>query len=73
MVDEQDGVHVIRHDYEGVQNDIRTQFGCLEPFFPRNLANRAQAHGLSSNLAQHGVTVVGTNRHEIRTFIGVIE
>jgi len=69
---QKNSVHVVRHDDEGIQRDMRKMIGNRIPAIQHDLTRRAQPHFPVHHRTKQDSTFMGADRYEIRSGPGVI-
>ena len=72
IVDEDDPMHMIRHDNEGVDGGIRRGCRYVFPAANDDVTKRRQPHSLFGDITEETCTPVRTDRDEIESRTGVI-
>ena len=70
--DDDNTVHMIRHNRACLHLDILPQFCRFQPFLMDSDAILIQSHFSINNLAEKALPIAGAYRHEIRAGLGVI-
>jgi len=72
VADDDNAVHVVGHDGEGIQGNGREMLRNPTPAFLRNASGRTEAHASRDHLSEHVATLLETNGHVVGSGARVI-
>src|SRR3989442_6220069 len=71
VADDDNAVHVVGHDCEGIQGNGREMLRNPTPAFLRNASRRTEAHASRDHLSEHVATLLETHGHVVGSGPGV--
>lgn len=73
FVEQENTVEVVRHNNEGIQDEIRKVNRYCIPARNHDVPCLAPYHGALYDLAEETLVVSGANGYEIRSLLGIVE